>query len=84
MERVGVEAHALPDQGAETVADALVGGMISRFGAAESIHSDQGRNFESRVFAALCSRLDMQKNRTTPLCPQSDGLMYGAAGHCLG
>ena len=41
------EAYALPDQGAETIADALVGGMISRFGAAESIHSDQGRNFES-------------------------------------
>ena len=69
------EAYALPDQGAETIADALVGGMISRFGAAESIHSDQGRNFESRVFAALCSRLDMQKSRTTPLHPQSDGLV---------
>ena len=69
------EAYALPDQGAETIADALVGGMISRFGAAESIHSDQGRNFESCVFAALCSRLDMQKTRTTPLHPQSDGLV---------
>uniref|UniRef100_A0A8C5APC8 Gypsy retrotransposon integrase-like protein 1 n=1 Tax=Gadus morhua TaxID=8049 RepID=A0A8C5APC8_GADMO len=69
------EAYALPDQGAETIADALVGGMNSRFGAAESIHSDQGRNFESCVFAALCSRLDMQKTRTTPLHPQSDGLV---------
>ena len=70
-----LKAYALPDQGAETIADALVGGMISHFGAAESIHSDQGRNFESRVFAALCSRLDMQKSRATSLHPQSGGLV---------
>jgi len=36
------EAYALPDQEAENIADALLGGMISRFGAAESIHRDQG------------------------------------------
>lgn len=69
------EAYGIPNQDAETVADALVEGMFSRFGAAESIHSDQGRNFESRVFAALCERLGMDKTRTTPLHPQSDGLV---------
>ena len=40
------EAYTLPDQGAETIAEALVGG--SQFGAA-----DQGRHFESRVDWAL-------------------------------
>lgn len=40
------EAYALPDQEAETVVDALLGGLISRFGVPESIHSDQERNFE--------------------------------------
>lgn len=69
------EAYAIPDQEAETVADALVEGMFSRFGAAEVIHSDQGRNFESAVFSAMCERLGMRKTRTTPLHPQSDGLV---------
>uniref|UniRef100_A0AAV2K6I4 Gypsy retrotransposon integrase-like protein 1 n=1 Tax=Knipowitschia caucasica TaxID=637954 RepID=A0AAV2K6I4_KNICA len=43
------EAFAIPDQEAVTVADTLVEGMFSRFGAPEVIHSDQGRNFESSV-----------------------------------
>ncbi|KAK7884629.1 hypothetical protein WMY93_027752 [Mugilogobius chulae] len=69
------EAFAIPDQEAETVADTLVDGMFSRFGVAEVIHSDQGRNFESAVFSAMCERMGMQKTRTTPLHPQSDGLV---------
>lgn len=39
------EASAIPAQEAETVADMLVQGMFARFGAAETIHSDQVRNF---------------------------------------
>lgn len=35
-------------------ADVLIEGMFSRFGAPDVIHSDQGRNFESRLFAVLC------------------------------
>ena len=69
------EAYAIPDQEAETVVDALVEGMFSRFGVAETIHSDQGRNFESWVFAAMCERTGMHKTRTTALHPQSDGLV---------
>ncbi|KAK7919250.1 hypothetical protein WMY93_010534 [Mugilogobius chulae] len=69
------EAFAIPDQEAETVADTLVEGMFSRFGVAEVLHSDQGRNFESAVFSAMCERMGMQKTRTTPLHPQSDGLV---------
>jgi hypothetical protein len=69
------EAYALPDQEAETILDALTVGMFSRFGAAESIDSDQGRYFESREFATMCERLGMHKTRTTPLHPQIDGLV---------
>lgn len=69
------EAYALPDQEAETLAEALIEGMVSRFGVPEAIHSDQGRNFESKVFAAMCERLGIEKTRTTPLHPQSDGLV---------
>lgn len=67
------EAYTLPDQEAETVVDALVEGMFSCFGVPETIHSDQGRNFESQVFATMCERLGAQKTCTTPLRPQSDG-----------
>ena len=69
------EAYALPDQEAETIVNALTAGMFSRFGAAESIHSGQGRNFESCVFTTVCERLGMQKTHTTHLHPQSDGLV---------
>jgi len=69
------EAYCMPNQEAETIVDALVGGMFSRFGAPEVIHTDQGRNFESRVFAAMCDKLGSHKTRTTPLHPQSDGLV---------
>uniref|UniRef100_A0A3P9L4N5 Gypsy retrotransposon integrase-like protein 1 n=1 Tax=Oryzias latipes TaxID=8090 RepID=A0A3P9L4N5_ORYLA len=69
------EAYCLPDQEAETVVDALVEGMFSRLGVPEAIHTDQGRNFESKVFAAMCEKLGSHKTRTTPLHPQSDGLV---------
>ncbi len=59
------EAYALPDQEAKTVVDVLVDGMFCQFGVAESIHSDQCRNLESRVFSVMCQKLH----------PQSDGLM---------
>lgn len=45
------EAYRLPDQEAETVADVLMKGMFSWFGAADILHCDQGQNFESKVFA---------------------------------
>lgn len=64
-----------PDQKATTVAEALVQGRFSRFGTPSELHSDQGRNIESQVFAAMCSQLAIQQTRTTPLHPQSDGLV---------
>ncbi|XP_058879681.1 uncharacterized protein LOC131737088 [Acipenser ruthenus] len=69
------EVYALPDQEASTVADALIEGFFSRFGVPQELHSDQGRNFESRIFAEMCRRLGIKKTRTTPLHPQSDGLV---------
>ena len=69
------EAYPLPNQEAVTVAKVLVEEFISRFGMPIELHSDQGRNFESRVFAELCSLLGIKKTRTTPLHPQSDGMV---------
>ena len=42
------------------------------------IHSDQGRSFESDVFREMCRLLGIEKTRTTPYRPQSDGLVERA------
>ena len=39
------------------------------------LHTDQGRNFESALFKEVCLLLGVQKTRTTPYHPQSDGLV---------
>nr|XP_055054004.1 uncharacterized protein LOC129439426 [Misgurnus anguillicaudatus] len=69
------EAYAVPNQEARTVADVLLEGMFARFGVPAEVHTDQGRNFESRLFSEFCRQLGIWKTRTTPLHPQSDGLV---------
>ena len=69
------EACALPNHEAETVAEFLVTQVFTRFGVPGELHSDQGREFESRVFKECCSLLGVDKTRTTPLHPQSDGMV---------
>lgn len=56
------EAYCLPDQEAGAVVDALLEGMFSRFGTPEVIHTDQGRNFESRVFSAMCGKTGLSQD----------------------
>ena len=58
-----------------TYADVLVKEYVCRFGVPLSLHSDQGRNFESNVFKEMCELLGIRKTRTTALHPQSDGLV---------
>ena len=70
-----VEAHAMPEQSAATVARVLVPEVICRFGVPLQVHTDQGRNFESALFEEVCRLLDIEKTRTTPLRPQSDGMV---------
>jgi len=69
------EAYPLPNQEAVTVAEVLVKELVCRFGVPLYIHSDQGRNFESAVFSEMCHLLGIVKTRTTPLHPQSDGMV---------
>ncbi len=70
-----VEILPLPDQTAETVAKAFTEEFVCRFGAPHEVHSDQGRNFESRVFAETLRLLGSSKTRTTPYNPKSDGMV---------
>ena len=70
-----VEAYPLVNQEAVTVAEVLIQEFISRFGVPLILHSDQGRNFEGAVFSEMCKLLEVTKTRTTPLNPQSDGMV---------
>ena len=69
------EAYAIPNQEAVTVARKLVDNFFLQFSPPERLHSDQGRNFESSVIAEVCQLLGVEKSRTTPYHPQSDGLV---------
>ena len=69
------EAFALRNHTAMSVAEVLVQEFIGRFGVPHSIHSDQGREFESQLIAQLCRLLHMKKTRTTPYNPTSDGMV---------
>ena len=69
-----VKVYPMPDQKAETVADCLLLWVYDH-GVPERLHSDQGRQFESAVFQELCRRLGIEKTRTTPYHPESDGMV---------
>lgn len=52
-----------------------MGEFICRFGVPESIHTNQGRSFDSTLFKEMCSVLGVEKTRTTPYHPQGDGMV---------
>ena len=68
-----VECVPLPSQTAEVTAKAVIDGFFSRFWYPFQIFSDQGRNFESKLFTALCEALEIHKARTTPYRAPSNG-----------
>lgn len=67
-------AQAFPtrDQQATTVAKTLVEKFFVHYGLPKRIHSDQGRDFESKLIKRLMDLLGIQKSRTTPYHPQGD------------
>jgi len=68
-----LEAIPIQDQKAETVAKAVFTHYILKFGVPLSMHTDQGKNFESALWKELCTILGIKKTRTTAYRPQSDG-----------
>ncbi|VDI28768.1 Hypothetical predicted protein [Mytilus galloprovincialis] len=67
------ECIPLPSQTAEVTAQAAINEFFTRFGYPFQLFSDQGRNFESALFKAVCDLLQIHKARTTPYRPQSNG-----------
>lgn len=69
------EGYPMPDMETKTIIDNFANNFVCRFGVPRQIHTDQGRQFESALFKELCTRLCIDKTRTTPYRPQSDGLV---------
>lgn len=67
------EIVPLPSQTAEVTAKAAVDQFFARFGCPFVVHTDQGRNFESKLFKAICDLLKIHKTRTTPYRPSANG-----------
>jgi len=65
----------MANQEACTVAEILVREVVCHFGVPLLIHSNQGRNFQSVLFAEMCWLLGIKKTRTTPYHPQSDRMV---------
>ncbi|KAF7648018.1 hypothetical protein LDENG_00163380 [Lucifuga dentata] len=68
-----VEAFPLPNVQAITVAEVLASEWVCHYGAPQTLHSDQGRNFKCEVFQKMCTLFGIEKTHTTSFRPQSDG-----------
>lgn len=68
-----IEAFPTPDQTAETTTRLLTDEVFSRYGVAEHIHCDQGKNFEARLTKLVCDRLGIKKTRSSPYNPRGNG-----------
>lgn len=58
------EAIPFPDQEATTGTKAFVDTFVGRFGTQLQVYSDQGQNFEAKVFQDMCTYLHIEKNKT--------------------
>ncbi|VDI82433.1 Hypothetical predicted protein [Mytilus galloprovincialis] len=67
------DAYGIPDQEAATVAKIFVNEFVCKFGTPLQIHTDQGANFESKIFKGMCELLCIDKTRSTSFHPQSNG-----------
>lgn len=68
------DAYPLPEATAAATAKILDERVFSQFGVPENIHSDQGRQFQSRLFSELCQIWGCEQTQTTPYRPQANGL----------
>jgi len=69
------EAIPIPNMEATTVCKMIYEHWICRFGAMESITTDQGRQFESHLFRDFANLFGIKLKRTTAYHPQCNGMI---------
>ena len=70
-----VEAFAINDMKAETIAKFFINEIITRHSTPSKLLSDQGKNFLSNLVKSVCEYFKINKVQTTPYHPQCDGLV---------
>ena len=68
-----VQAFIMNNHTAHTMAHVLYNNFFSIFRFPQRLMSDQGTEFTGDVIAAMCKLLGIEKIRTTPYHPQSNG-----------
>ena len=68
-----VQAYVTKNHTARTTARVLYNNYFSVFGFPQRLMSDQGTEFCGKVISAMCSLLGIEKIRTTPYHPQTNG-----------
>ena len=68
-----VQAFVTKNHMARTMARVLYNNYFSVFGFPQCLMSDQGMEFCGKVITAMCSLLGVEKIRTTPYHPQTNG-----------
>jgi len=68
-------ARPIADQTADRIVQVLRDEVFTLVGPPQRLHSDQGRNFESRILGDLCTAFGVKKSHTTPYHPMGDGLV---------
>lgn len=69
-----VRAVLIPDEKAETLAQALLNHWISIFGPKKSLLSDRGPSFTGTVIDSLAERMSIKQLTALPLHPQAIGV----------
>jgi transposase InsO family protein len=65
---------------AKDCVDALISSWVARFGVPSILTSDQGRQFNSSLWAGLTKLLGIKHVQTTAYRPQSNGMVERTHG----